>query len=417
MDIPRPDVSARRLKRRLFALGGALVLAGAVVLAALRMGPSVPTIDRRSLQIDAVVQGELVRQVRGTGTLVSRIQQRVVALASGRVERDPEPLKPGNEVESSTVLFKLDNPDAREALAAGRADYRAAVADLASLRAKLEQELGEERARVAEARGAAELATLEHDVDRQLLEQGAGAGLEEARSRVAAEQRALRQRSEEERLGMLQESVAAQLRAQQARVDGFKKALERREEIVNDLEVRAGMLGIVQRINIEPGQSITAGTEVALVAKPKALRAEVRVPEIDAHDLGVGQPVLVDAHNWTVAGRVERVDPGVRDGTVEVDVELTGPLPEGARPDLGVEALIELDRLKNVKHVARPVNARADSTTTLFRVKNGVAERVQVKLGKASVDRVVVLSGLSAGDQVIASDMSDYAGRDRLEVK
>jgi HlyD family secretion protein len=417
MDVPRSDVSSRRLKRRLYAAAGALALAGALVLAVLRMGPSMPTVDKRSLQLDTVAEGELIRRVRGAGTLVSRTQQRVVALASGRVQSDPVPLKPGAEVESSTVLFKLANPDAEEGLATARAEHRAAAADLAALHARLEQELGEERARVVEARGEAELAKLEHDVDSQLLEQGAGAGLQEARSRVAAEQRALRYQAEQDRLERSQESVAAQLRAQEARVDGFRKTVERRQQIVDDLDVRAGMVGVLQRISIEAGQSIASGTEVARVAKPRQLRAEIHVPEIDAHDLALDQPVLVDAHNWTVTGRVERVDPSVRDGTVVVDVELTGKLPQGAFADLAVEGLIDLDRLKMVRHVARPVNTRAESTTTMFRVRDGMAVRVPVKLGKASVDRVVVLDGLLPGDQVIVSDMSDYAGRDRLQVR
>ena len=415
MDIPRTNVAERRWSRRLAVAAGALALAGGGALAVRRMGPSVPMIDRRSVQIDAVVEGELVRQVRGSGALVPRVQRRVVALASGRVEGDR--VKPGAEVTSATVLFRLVNPDAEEALAAARAQYLAAVADLASLRARLQQEVAEQRARVAEARGAAELSVLEHDVDKQLLDQGAGSGLQEARSRVAAEERALQHQAEQGRLAMLRASATAQLRAQEARVDGVRKTLERRQQIVDDLQVRAGMSGVLQSLAAEVGQNIVAGTEVARVAKPGLLRAEIRIPEIDARDLAIDQRVTVDTHNGTVAGRVERLDPAVQDGTVKVDVELTGMPPPGARADLAVEGLVELDRLSKVRHVARPVNSRAESTTTVFRVSNGTAVRVPVKLGKASVDRVVVLEGLVPGDQVIVSDMSDHAGRDRLEVR
>jgi len=394
---------------------GALALGGALVLAVLRMGPSVVTLDRRSIQIDTVAEGEMVRQVRGAGALVSRMQQRVVALASGRVEG--QPLKPGANVTQATVILTLVNPDAEEAASAARAAYLAGVADLASLRTRLQQDISEQRAQVAEARGAKELAGLEHDVDRQLLDQGAGSGMQEARSRVAAEERALRYQAQQERLEMLKDSVAAQLRAQQARVDGLRKTFERRQQTVEDLQVRAGMSGVLQSVAAEPGQSIVAGTEVARVAKPGLLRAEIRIPEIDARDLAIDQAAVVDTHNGTITGRVERVDPAVRDGTVKVDVELTGSLPSGARADLAVEGLIELDRLPKVRHVARPVNARSEATTTVFRVRDGLAVRVPVKLGKASVDRVVVLDGLAPGDQVIVSDMSEYAGRDRLEVK
>lgn len=415
MDIPRTDVAVRRRTRRLAVAGGAIALLVALALAVLRMGPSVPAVDRRSLQIDTVVEGVLVRQVRGTGSLVSRTQRRVVAMASGRVEGDR--LKPGADVTSGTVLLTLVNPDAEEAAAAARAQYLAAAADLASLRARLAQEVMEQRSRVAEARGAQELSGLEHDVDRQLLDQGAGSGLQEARSRVAAEERALRHQAERERLAMLQDSVAAQLRAQEARVDGLKKTLQRRQQIVDELQVRAGMSGVLQSLTAEDGQSIAAGTEVARVAKPGLLRAEIRIPEIDARDLAIDQLVTVDTHNGTIAGRVERLDPAVQDGTVKVDVELTGPLAPGSRADLAVEGLVELDRLEKVRHVGRPVNCRPESATTVFRVKDGMAVRVPVKLGKASVDRVVVLDGLAPGDQVIVSDMSDHAGRDRLEVK
>ncbi len=415
MDVPRTDVAGRRRRKILGWLVGLAALAAAMAFAVLRMGPSVPTIDRRSVQIDTVVEGELVRQVRGSGSLVPRVQERVVALASGRVEG--EPLKAGADVTSGTVILTLVNPDAEEAAASARAQYLAAVADLASLRARLQQDVGEQRARVAEARGAQELSRLEHDVDRQLLEQGAGAGLQEARSRVAAEEKALRAQAEQERLDMLKDSVSAQLRAQQARVDGLKTTYDRRQQVVDELQVKPGISGVLQSVNVEAGQSIAAGTEVARVAKPGLLRAEIRIPEIDARDLAIDQKVTVDTHNGTIEGVVERLDPAVREGSVKVDVKLTGKLPQGARADLAVEGLVELDRLARVRHVARPVNARAESTTTLFVVRGAEAVRVPVKLGKASVDRVVVLEGLSPGDQVIVSDMSDHAGQDRLEVK
>lgn len=415
MDILRTDVPARR-RRKLVTLGaGAVAFAAALAGAVVWLGPSAPGVDRRSVQIDTVVEGELVREVRGTGTLVPREQRRVVALVSGRVEG--EPLKPGVNVTEATVLFRLSNPDAEEAAASARALYQGAVADLASLRLKLQQEVADQRARVEEARGARQLAALESQVDQQLLEQGAASGLQAARSRVAAEERAVNLRSQEERLAMLGDAVRAQLAAEEARLSGLRKTWERRQQLVDELQVKAGLTGVLQNVNVQAGQSVAAGTEVARVARPGALRAEIRIPEIDARDLTIGQRSTIDTHNGTVEGRVERVDPAVREGTVQVDVELTGAVPAGARADLGVEGLVELDRLARVRHVARPVSARAESTARLYLVRGGEAVRVPVKLGKASVDRVVVLDGLVPGDQVIVSDMSDHAGHDRLEVK
>ncbi len=415
MDFIRTDVPVRRRRKVIAFVAGAGVFVAALVAAVLWLGPSAPGVDRRSVQIDTVVEGELVRAVRGSGTLVPREQRRVVALVSGRVEG--EPLKAGVDVNEATVLFRLSNPDAEEAAAAARAQYTGAAADLASLRLKLQQEVADQRARVEEARGTHQLAALESQVDQQLLDQGAASGLQAARSKVAADERAVNLRSQEERLAMLKDAVAAQLAAEEARLAGLRSTWERRQQLVDELQVRAGLTGVLQSVNVEAGQSVQAGTEVARVAKPGALRAEVRIPEIDARDLAVGQKATIDTHNGTVDGRVERVDPAVREGTVKVDVELTGALPTGARADLGIEGVIELDRLPRVRHVARPVNARAESTARLFVVRGAQAMRVPVKLGKASVDRVVVLDGLAPGDQVIVSDMSDHAGHDRLEVK
>jgi HlyD family secretion protein len=415
MDVVRTDLPARRRRKALAAIAGAAAFAAAVIAAVLWLGPSAPRIDRRSVQIDTVVEGELVREVRGTGTLVPREQRRVVTMVAGRVEG--EPLKPGVAVTEATVLFRLANPDAEEAAASARTQYQAAVADLAALRVKLQQDLADQRARLEEARGSHSLAALESQVDQELLQQGAASGLQAARSKVAADERAVRLRSEEERLLMLRDAVAAQLRAEESRLSGLRATWERRQERVDELQVRAGLAGVLQSVNVESGQSVAAGTEVARVARPGALRAELRIPEIDARDLAVGQRVTVDTHNGTVEGKVERVDPAVREGTVKADVELTGAVPAGARADLGVEGVVELDRLARVRHVARPVAARPESTARLFVVRGGEAVRLPVKLGKASVDRVVVLDGLAPGDQVIVSDMSDHAGHDRLEVK
>jgi HlyD family secretion protein len=416
LDIPRQDISKRHRRRRLVAAGSVGLVVLAVGLAATLLGPSIPRVDRRALQIDTVVQGELVRRVRGTGTLVSRDERRIVTTSDGRVETVL--VRPGATVEKASVLVVLSNREAEQMAAEARWAFDAAVAELAALRAKLDCDLLEQRAKIAEAKSTYELARLEAATDAELTAEGVVPGLQAARSRLAAEGYSVRLEVEKERLAKIGISVRAEVRAQEARVEVLHKTWERRQAVVDELSVRAGLDGVLQQLNADPGQRIPAGTEIARVARPGLLRAELKVPEIDAKDLAVGQSCTVDTRNGTVAGRVERVNPSVQDGTVKVDVELTGPLPQGARADLAVDGVIEIERLRDVRHVARPVNVRAEASTTMFRLgANGVAVRVPVRLGKASVDRVVILDGLSPGDQVIVSDLSDHVRHNRLEVK
>jgi HlyD family secretion protein len=280
---------------------------------------------------------------------------------------------------------------------------------------RLESDVLDQRARIAEARAESEAARLQAEAEGRLAGQKIISYLQLARSRLTAEQLAVRLQIEEERLEKLQASIEAQLRAGVARVEQLRRAWEHRNGQVEALRVRAGLDGVLQALAVESGQQLALGARIARVARPGSLLAELRIAEIEAKDLEVGLNASIDTRNGVVAGRVERVEPAVRNGTVKVDVTLTGALPVGARADLSVEGVIEIEHLENVLHVARPVNVQPESPATLFRVSGSSdALRVPVKFGKASVDRIVIANGLDEGDRVIVSDVGRFERHDRL---
>jgi len=415
MDKPRTDIDRRRRKRWLLA-GVAVLAVASAGIALATLEPLAPTVDGRVLFIDAVKRGEFVRRVRGAGVLVPRDQRWIAAASEGRVERVL--VRPGVTVTADTVLVELSNPElepladeARWALDAGRAE-------LAALRVSLESDVLDQRARIAEARAEYESARLQAEAEGRLAGEKIISDLQLARSRLTAEQLGVRLEIEQERLAKLASAVSAQTQAQRARVALLERTWERRRAQVEALRVRAGLDGVLQALAVEAGQQLAVGASIARVARPGSLRAELKIPEIDAQDLAPGQPASIDTRNGLIAGRVERVDPAVQNGTVRVEVELLGELPSGARADLSIEGTIEIERLSDVMHVARPVSVQPLSDAQLFRVTDsGDAERIKVKLGRASVDRIVVLAGLTAGERVIVSDVTQYSRYDRLNVE
>jgi HlyD family secretion protein len=412
VDILRTDVDQRR-RRRWLLMGAGAALATAAGLALAMLDPMAPEVDARTLYVDTVTRGDLERRVRGAGVFVPRDQRWIAADVEGRVERVL--VRPGTEVAADTILVELSNPqvqqqadEARWALDAGRAEQ-------ASLRVRLESDVLDQRARIAEARAESEAARLQAEAEGRLAGQKIISDLQLARSRLTAEQLAVRLQIEEERLEKLQASIEAQLRAGLARVEQLRRAWEHRNGQVEALRVRAGLDGVLQALAVESGQQLALGASIARVARPGSLLAELRIAEIEAKDLEVGLNATIDTRNGVVAGRVERVEPAVRNGTVKVDVTLTGALPVGARADLSVEGVIEIEHLENVLHVARPVNVQPESPATLFRVSGSSdALRVPVKFGKASVDRIVIADGLDEGDRVIVSDVGRFERHDRL---
>jgi len=416
MDIPRPEFRQKKRTRQIVygAIGIAVVAALSVVLA--RLEPAAPSVPRASVWIDSVRAGEMLRQVRGPGKLVPREFRWIPAQTAGRVERVL--VQPGAAVEPETVLVDMSNDDLLQQTEEARFAFEASKADLADTELRLKTQQLDQRAAVGVAKAEYEGARLQAEAEKELSEEGIVPVIQYKRSELLTEQLKLRLEIEEERLGQFSATMEAQLAAQRARVDQARNAYQRRVDQVSQLQVVAGMQGVVQEVQVEEGQRLELGANIARVARPDELQAELRIPETQARDVQLGQHVDVDTRNGIVKGIVMRIDPAVQGGTVQVDVELHGPLPRGARPDLSVDGTIEIERLEHAVFTGRPAYGQADSTIGLFKlVEDGdYAVRVPVQIGRTSVNEVEIVQGLELGDQVILSDTSSWDDYDRIRL-
>lgn len=411
-----PEERRRRrlLRLRVPALVVLLVLVGGVGV--MRMAPAAPTVDGAPLWFDTVQRGELVREVRGTGTLVPVDTAWIPATTDGRVARIL--LRPGAQVEPDAVILELQNPaleqevvDTRLQLDAAEARLRKADADATTALLAQEALLAQTEASYAEAKADA-------DADAALLGDGLVSELQQRRTASKAKSLATQVAAERKRLDVGQRMRPSQIAEQQAEVSRMRALLALKQEQLDLLRVRAGMRGVLQAVPVEVGSQVAAGTNVARVADPAQLKAQVRVPETQARDVQVGQVARVDTRNGVAEGRVSRVDPAAVSGTVLIDITFTGSLPRGARPDLSVDGIVEIERLANVLYMARPSNGQEHGTISVFRTgPDGMAERRQVKLGKGSVRHIQVIDGLREGERVVLSDMSAWDQVDRLQIR
>ena len=419
MDIQRPAAVAQQKKRKQILVGVAAVLAVAgvsVVLA--RLKPAAPTVERSTVWIDTVKRGAMLRQVRGLGTLVPVDEARrwLPSATQGRVERII--LRPGAQVTPDTVILELADPQLQQQKLEAETQLRAAEADLASLKARLDTERLSQKSVAATVESDYEQARLEREVNEDLAKDGLVSNLVLKQSTVRAESLRTRANLEKERVAVAEESVRAQLLAQQARVDQLRTLYALRAQQVDQLRVRAGMSGVLEQVPVEVGQQVAPGTNVARVADPNRLKAELRIAETQARDLAIGQVASVDTRNGIIPGKVVRIDPAAQNGTVTVDVELTGELPRGARPDLSVDGTVELERLDNVLYVGRPAFGQENSAVGLFRLDaSGEAARTQVQLGRSSVNTIEIKGGAREGDQLVLSDMSAWDAFDRVRLR
>jgi HlyD family secretion protein len=417
VDIARPDLLERKKKRRL-AWGAAIGVAVALLtLGVSRLKPAAPTVERATVVIDTVKRGEMVREVRGLGTLVPEEIRWIPALTEARVERLV--LLPGTgRVTPDSVILELSNPELEMQALDAESQARAAEARYTELKVRLESQLLDQKAAAATVQAASKQARLRADADAELAKDGLIAAINLKLSQSAAEDLEHRERIEQQRLGIAGDAIEAQLRAQQAEVEQRRSQARLRRSQVEALRVRAGIDGVLQVVPVEVGQRVTPGTNLARVARPDRLKAVIRVPETQARDVVPGQKAVVDTRNGVVNARVVRVDPAVQNGTVTVDLALVGELPKGARPDLTVDGTIELERLTDALHVGRPAMGQPQSTVGLFRIVKGTDEavRVRVRLGQASVSTIEVLEGLEVGDEVILSDTSAWDSADRIRL-
>ena len=417
MDIANPIYGIRR-RRRLKLLGSGAAMA-AVGLAALvwRLGPALPLAERGSLWIDTVQQGDMLREVRATGSLAPREIRWLAAATPAQVEQIL--VWPGTPVQSDTVLMQLSDPTVEDALRNAQAQVAAAQAEVAARRAELESQLLDQRSALAQAQSDYASAKIKADTDAIAIEQHLIPRVQFEQGRIALKQLQERTRIEQQRVAAFVASMRAQIEAKEAALAQQRSNLQLRRRQADALQVKAGIAGVLQEVAVQEGAQVAAGANLARVAKPDVLIARLLVPEVQAKDVALGMPVSVDTHNGLVEGKVERIDPAVRNGSVQVDVVLAGRLPPGARPDLSVDGRIRITELHHVLSVGRPALAKDDGDLSLFRLDpdGNTATRVPVRIGVASVDRVEVLRGLKAGDQLILSDTSQWDKYDRIKLK
>ena len=414
MDIPRENKSNNR---RWIYLGAGIAAVVIITVALTRLGPAAPSVDKDTIWSDVVKRGEMVRRVRGPGTLVSEEIRWISALTAGRVEK--KLLDPGAEVDSPTVILVMSNPDVEiQALEADR-QLTAAQAQLANLETSLQNQRLAQEAIVVQtlSQHREAMRTVRNNED--LAEKGLISEIELENARDRAEEFESRLKLERERLKVIENSIEGQLQIQREQVARLKSIAQFQRGRVESMNVVSGVSGVLADLPLEEGQWVVPGENLARVVQPGKLKAQLRIPETQARDVTIGQPALIDTRSDTIPGRVIRIDPAVQNGTVTVDVRLEGELPKEARPDLSVDGTIEIDRLEDVLYMGRPAYGQANSTVGLFKLVEGgdAAVRVNVRLGRASVNTIEVMEGLREGDAVILSDMSAWDDHDRVRLR
>jgi HlyD family secretion protein len=419
MDIARPEFKQQKRRRQIMWGAVGLLCVTALAVGVSRLKPAAPEVERSTVWTDTVKRGPMLRQVRGIGSLIpsQEFTRQIPAETEATVVRI---LKlPGSQVKADTVLLEMSNPQVEQAAIDARLQLKAAEAEYQSLRVTLQSNLMNQKAGAATVNSDYTQAKLQSDTDKALFDLGVISGMAYKNSKSRADELTTRNNIEGERLEINQKAIESQLAQQQAKVDQMRVLAELKQKQLDALKVRAGIEGVLVDLPLQVGQHVTPGTMLAKVVQPDHLIAELKVAETQARDVQIGEPALVDTHNGTVSGQVMRVDPAVQNGTVTVDVKLTGELPKGARPDLSVEGTIDLERLDNVLFVGRPAFGQEDSTLSLFKLdqdlKGGV--RVPVRVGRASVNSIQVIEGLREGDTVILSDMSRYDNTDRIRLE
>jgi HlyD family secretion protein len=417
MDIARPS-NARKKRIRQIIYGAVLLLVVVLVSVGLsRLKPAAPTVERAVVWPDTVKRGPMVRQVRGLGTLTPEDIRWIPATTQARVEKIV--LRPGTPVKHDSVILELSNPQLDQQLQDAQLKLQSAGAALANIKVQLNNDLLAQQASAADIEANYNKAKMQAQMNEELAKDQLVSSLVLKQSQVDAEQWGVRNRIAKDQLASKADSTRAQIAVAQSAVDQAKAVVGLAQRQHDELKVRAGIDGVLQLVPVEEGQQYPPGTNLARVANPTRLKAEIKIAETQAKDIQFGQKAEVDTRNGIVEGRVARIDPSVINGTRTVDVTLLGDLPRGAVPDLSVDGTIELERLNDVIFMGRPAFGQEQSVVGLFKIDtDGVnAERVQVKLGKSSVNTVEVLSGLKVGDQVILSDMSAYDAYDRIRLK
>ena len=418
MDISRPDLKAKKRKRQVLTIAVGVVVLAVVTFLVMRLKPAAPTVDRSVVWTDTVKRGPMVRQVRGLGTLVPREDaiRQIPAQTEATVVRIL--VLPGSTVKPDTVLLELADPQATQQALDAELALKGARADLSNIQVKVQSDLMAQKSAAATVSADYNQAQRQAKTDKALFGLGVISGLAYNSSQGKADELTTRNKLEEQTIDINEKAVESQVAVQQAKVDQAQAIYDLKRQQLDALRVRAGISGVLTSLPMAVGQHVTMGTMLAQVVQPNQLKAQLKIPETQARDIQLGQPASIDTHNGIADGKVTRIDPAVVNGTVTVDAELVGTLPDGLRTDLSVDGTIDLERMKDVLYVGRPAFGNENSTITLFRLDPDAkgAVRVPVKVGRASVNAIQVIEGLHEGDTVILSDMSRYDTADRIRL-
>jgi len=416
MDIARPsNLRQKRIRRTVYGVV-ALSLVGLITLGVSRLKPAAPSVERATVWIDTVKRGPMLRDERGIGTLVPEDIRWIPATTVGRVERIA--IRPGSVVAAGSVILELSNPQLEQELQDAVLKLKAAEASLTNLRVQLQNDTLAQEAVTASIEADYKKAALQVEANQQLATKGLVSDMTLKQATLDADQLSARLVIARKQLASHAESMQARLAVQNSEVDQTRAIVGLKQRQVNELQVRAGFAGVLQVVPVDVGQQVAPGTNLARVADPSRLKAELKIAETRAKDITPGLPATIDTRNGVVSGKVVRVDPSVQNGTVTVDIIMDGPLPKGARPDLSVDGTVQLERLADIVKVGRPAFGQEQTAVGLFKLQpNGEATRVQVKLGRTSVNEVEIVSGLNPGDQVILSDMSAWDAFDRIRLQ
>ncbi len=397
-------------------VAAAVVLIPLVTFALSKLKPAAPTVDSGTIWPGTVQRGPMVRDVRGLGTLVPETIRLIPAATDGQVQQ--RYLLPGVTVKADTVIFDLSNPTLQQETLDAEYQLKGAQATLEQTKATLQNTLMDKRTQAASISSSYRTAEMGKETKEELGKNGLAPMLDVKTAEVQAEELAKENDLAQKQVSTFEGSIEAQLAVQQAKVDQMRALYELKKSQLDQLHVKPGIDGVLEELDVEVGQKVTMGTVLARVAQPTHLKAQLKIAETQAKDVTIGQKASIDTHNGIIPGHVSRVDPAVTNGTVTVDVALDGELPPGARPDLSVEGTVVIEKLADVLYVGRPVHGEANSTVGLFKIVNDgkEAERVQVQLGRVSVNQVEILKGLEVGDKVILSDMSAWDNYERVKL-
>jgi HlyD family secretion protein len=416
MDVPREGAKRKKIIRRTIVIVLILAAIPLVTLGLSRLKPAAPSVEASTLWMGTVERGPMLRQVRGLGTLVPEETLLIPAVNEGRVDKIV--LRPGAIVKKDTVLLILSNPELELAAEDLKWQVKAAEATMTDLKVKLETTKLDLRSAVARVESEFVQSKLKSEREEALGKEGLTPDLNVRLARATSDEAGKRFEIDKKRLEISGQSAEAQLATQMVQIEKLKAAYELKRLQVDNLKIRAGVPGVLQQMAVEVGQRVPQGGILAKVVQPEKLKAEIKIPETQAKDVMIGQPAQVDTHNGVISGKVARIDPAAVNGNVTVDIRLEGDLPQGARPDLSVDGTVELERLSDVMFVQRPVFGQPNSLIGLFKVgpDGKEANRVQVRIGRVSVQTVEILEGLKVGDKVVLSDMSAWDGQDRLRL-